>query len=112
MDGTNIRIVEEYLEALNRKDLTNAPVADNVRFSDPMAGEGEGLEALLAFVSGFYPAMHGLRIIQHIADGEFVVTEWEVDGVFGTIPVLEKFRVRDGKIVEFHAFYDPRPVLG
>jgi hypothetical protein len=53
-----------------------------------------------------------VRIIQHVCQGEYVVTEWEVDGIFGTIPILEKFRIRDGKIIEFRAFYDPRPIMG
>jgi len=41
-----------------------------------------------------------------------VVTHWEVDGVFGIITILEKFRVRDGKITEACGYFDPRPILG
>jgi hypothetical protein len=40
------------------------------------------------------------------------VTHWEADTVFGKIPILEKFRVREGKIFEAVRYFDPRPVLG
>lgn len=112
MSEENIKIVEKFLDSLRRNELSQEFVAEDVRFREPMMGEGQGADALTAIVSGFYPAMHGLRVKQHIAEGEYVVTHWEVYGIFGTIPVLEKFRIRDGKIVEFEAFYDPRPIVG
>jgi limonene-1,2-epoxide hydrolase len=112
MKQDNIRVVEEFLKALRLKDLSRAPVADDIEFEEPMMGKGKGAAALKGFIEGFLPALDDVRIIRHIAEGEYVVTEWEVDGVFGAITVLEKFVVRDGKIVEFHAFYDPRPILG
>ena len=112
MKEQNIKVVEEFLNALRKKDLSNAPIADDLEFEEPMMGRGKGAEALRSFVEGFFAAIDDVRIIQHTADGEFVVTLWEVDGIFGTIPVLERFRIRDSKIVEFRAFYDPRPILG
>jgi limonene-1,2-epoxide hydrolase len=112
MKEENIKTVEAFLHALKQKDLYDAPNDDDLNFAEPMMGNGHGADALRALVSGFFAALSDVRIIQHIADGEFVVTQWEADGVFGTIPVLEKFRVRDGKITEFYAFYDPRPIFG
>jgi hypothetical protein len=112
MNEKNIKIVEDFFDALRRKDLSKAPIADDLKFEEPMMGAGSGSGALKAFVDGFYAALSDIRIIQHISDGDYVVTHWEVDGVFGTIPILEKFHILNGKIVEFHAFYDPRPVLG
>lgn len=112
MREQNIKTVETFLNALKQKDIFNAPIADDLRFEEPMMGKGEGAEALNAFVAGFFPALTDVRILQHVCEGDHVVTHWEVDGVFGTIPILEKFRIRDGKIVEFRAFYDPRPIMG
>jgi limonene-1,2-epoxide hydrolase len=108
----NIKIVETFLNALKKKDISDAPIADDLKFEEPMMGKGEGADALTAFVGGFFAALTDVRIIQHVCQGEYVVTEWEVDGIFGTIPILEKFRIRDGKIIEFRAFYDPRPIMG
>ena len=108
----NIGVVETFLDCLRKKDLSSAPLSDDVYFTEPLIGEGRGAEALRAFVAGFFPALAGVRIVKHVCDGEFVATLWEVDGVFGKIPVFELFRIREGKIVEFRAFYDPRPILG
>jgi hypothetical protein len=53
-----------------------------------------------------------VKVIQHVCEDDYVVTHWEVDTVFGIIPILEKFRVRDGKIIEAVGYFDPRPILG
>jgi limonene-1,2-epoxide hydrolase len=108
----NIEIVERFLSALRVKDLSLAPIADDIEFEDPMIGKGKGADALRGFIEGFLPAIEDVKVIQHIADGDYVVTEWEADGVFGAITILEKFLVRDGKILAYRSFYDPRPILG
>jgi hypothetical protein len=111
-EESNIRVVEAYFEALRTKDLSNLPVAEDISFSEPMSGGGVGREALMSFTSGFLPALSDLRVVQHVAQGQYVVTLWEADGVFGTVQVLEKFRIEGGKISDFAAFYDPRPITG
>ena len=112
MKEENIKVVESYLNALRQKDLTPAPLADNVNFDNPISGKHTGAENFKAFLDGFLLAINDLRIIQHVCEGEYVVTLWEADTVFGTISVLEKFRVQDKKITESFSFFDPRPVLG
>lgn len=112
MNEENIKVVEAYLEALRIKDLSLAPFTDDLKFEDSVAEKGVGAENFKAAIEGFLPAINGVKIIQHICEDDYVVTHWEVDAVFGIIPILEKFRVRDGKISELCAFYDPRPVLG
>jgi len=112
MREENIVVVEAYLNALRAKDLSNAPFADDLKFEDSIAEKGIGAENFKAALEGFLPAINDVKIIQHICEDDYVVTHWEVDAVFGIIPILEKFRIRDGKISELVAFYDPRPVLG
>ncbi|MBS1797586.1 MAG: nuclear transport factor 2 family protein [Acidobacteria bacterium] len=112
MREDNIRIVEGYINALKQKDLSLAPLADEVLFEDPVAGRHTGAENFRAFLSGFLPAINDVRIHGHVCEGDTVVTHWEVDAVFGVIPILEQFRVRDGQIVEALGFFDPRPILG
>ena len=87
-------------------------LADDVYFEDPMTVKSHGADNLRAFLKGFLAAINDVKIIEHICDGNTVVTHWEVDGIFGIIPILEKFRVENGKITEAIAFFDPRPVLG
>ena len=112
MSDQNIATVEKYLEALRSKDLSPAPFADDLRFSDSIAGDGVGAEKLRAFLSGFLPGITSVRVIRHVAQGEYVATHWEVDGVFGIISILQLFTVKDGLITGSIANYDPRAVLG
>lgn len=112
MKEENIKVVESYLNAIKQKDLSHALLADDLHFEDPMTHKSSGADNLRAFLTGFLPAINDVRIHQHICEGETVVTHWEVDGIFGIIPILEKFRVEDGKIKEAIAFFDPRPILG
>lgn len=108
----NIKAVEAYLNALKQRDLSLAPFADDIVFEDSVAGKVEGAENVKGFLSGFLPAINDVKIIQHVCEGEYVCTHWEVDTVFGIIPIIEKFRVQDGKITEAIGYFDPRPVLG
>ena len=112
MKEENIKTVESYVNALRQKDLSLALFADDLIFEDPIAGKNTGAENFKTFLSGFLPAINEVRVIQHICEGEYVVTHWEIDAVFGVIPILEKFRVQDGKITEALGYFDPRPILG
>ena len=112
MKEENIKAVEAYLNALKQKDLSLAPFAEDLLFSDPVAGRVTGAENFKTFMTGFLPAINDVRILSHVCEDDFVVTHWEVDTVFGIIPILEKFRVVGGKITEAFGFFDPRPILG
>jgi hypothetical protein len=108
----NIKLVEEYLNALKQKDLSLAPFADDILFEDSLAGRNTGAENFKAHLSGFLPAIKDIRSHQHICEGEYVATHWEVDGVFGIVPIMEIFRIQDGKITEAIGVFDPRPIVG
>jgi limonene-1,2-epoxide hydrolase len=112
MREENILVVEQYLTALQKHDLSLAPFADDIDFEDPVAGKIKGGENAKAFLSGLLPAINDVKVIQHICEGEYVITHWEVDAVFGIIPILEKFRIQGGKLTEAIGFFDPRPVIG
>ena len=112
MKEEKTKAVEAYLNALKQKDLSSVPFADDLIFFDPVAGSNKGAENFRAFLSGFLPAINDVRVLSHVCEDDAVATHWEVDTVFGIIPILEKFRVRDGKIVEAFGFFDPRPIVG
>ena len=112
MREENIKTVEAYLNALKNRDLSFAPFDDDILFDDPISERNTGAENFRAFLSGFLPAIEDIRVISHVCEGEFVVTNFEADGVFGTVQMLAKFRLRDDKIIEALNFFDPRPILG
>ena len=112
MREENIQTVEVYLNALKQKDLSLAPFADDILFEDSLSGRNAGAENFKAFLSGFLPAINDVRIHRHVAEGEYVATHWEVEGIFGVVPVMEMFRVQNGKIIEAVGYFDPRPIVG
>jgi limonene-1,2-epoxide hydrolase len=112
MSEENIKAVDAYLNGLKTKDLSGVPFASDVYFEDPVAGKNRGAENFIAFLSGFLPAITDVRLTRHVSDGEYVATHFEVDGVFGVVPILEMFRIEDGKITEAIGYFDPRPIIG
>ena len=44
MREENIKIVEKFFDALRRKDLSNAPIAADLKFEEPMMGRGRGAD--------------------------------------------------------------------
>ena len=112
MREENIQAVEAYLNALKAKDLSLAPFADDIYFEDPIAGKHRGAENFRAFLSGFLPSIKDVRAIRHVCEGDYVATYFEVDGIFGLLPIMEMFKVEDGKITEAIGYFDPRPIIG
>lgn len=112
MDNENIKAVEAYLNGLKTKDLSGVPFADDVYFEDPISGKNRGAENFRAFLSGFLPAIHDIRVIRHVGQGDYVATNFEVDGIFGVVPILELFKIENGRITEAIGFFDPRPIIG
>ena len=112
MKKENIRAVEDYINGIGNKDLSFEMLDEDIYFEDPMTVKSRGKENLRAFLTGFLPAISSVKIIEHICENDSVVTLWEVDGAFGVIPILEKFTLKNGKIIEAKAFFDPRPILG
>ena len=112
MNEENIKAVESYLNALKQKDLSLAPLADDIIFENPMVGKGRGAESFIAFLGGFLPAIKDVKVIQHISDNDTVATRWEADTVFGIIRIGDFFIIREGKIVEAYGYFDPRPLFG
>lgn len=110
MRESNIEAVEGYLDAIRSKDLTRAPIAPEIFFADPLVGELTGEDAWRGFVGQLLPAINGVRVIRHVADGDYVATLWEADTAWGLIPIFELFRVEDGRVTEARAFLDPRPI--
>jgi limonene-1,2-epoxide hydrolase len=110
MRESNVAAVEGYLDAIRSKDLSRAPIAPDIFFTDPLIGELTGEEACRGFLTQMLPAISGVTVRQHVADGDYVSTLWEADTVWGVIPILELFRVEGGRITEARAFLDPRPI--
>ena len=106
-----VRTVRAYLEGLARKDLSNVPFAADVTFESPLSAATSGASRVRALLEGLFPAINGVRVLQHIAHGEYVATRFDLDTTFGVIPVLDRFHVVGGELKAIRPFYDPRPLV-
>jgi limonene-1,2-epoxide hydrolase len=105
-----IATAEGYLRALRDKDLRAVPFAPGVTLESPLTSKLTGIEPVVAFLTGFFPAIKDVRITRVIADGEFVALMFDLDTIFGVIPVVDCIRVANGLIHETRPYYDPRPI--
>jgi hypothetical protein len=70
MKNRNVEAAKSYLDGLNRKDLSNAPLAPDVTFEGPLSPHKLiGPKPVIEFLSGVFPIIKDVRIKQHIADG-------------------------------------------
>jgi limonene-1,2-epoxide hydrolase len=106
-----IRAVEAYLNGLGAKDVSSAPFHPDVSFEGPLGPPISGAAVLRQFLTELFPLINGVRIVRHIVDGEWCATAFTFDTVFGSIPILDCFRVVDGQIIAVRPYYDPRPII-
>ena len=105
-----IATAESYLRGLRDKDLRAVPFAPGVTLESPLTPKLTGIGPVVAFLTGLFPAIKDVRITRVIADGEFVGAMFDLDTIFGVIPVFDCIRVADGLIQEIRPYYDPRPI--
>ena len=105
-----VTAVERYLHGIDRKDLSGVPFAATVTIESPLTEKLAGIGAVVHFLTGLFPAVKNVRVRRHIVDGEFDAVQFDLDTVFGVIPVLDCIRVKNGLIEEIRPYYDPRPI--
>jgi hypothetical protein len=103
----NIAAVESYLKGLASKDLSSVPFASGITFEGPLIPKLAGRETIVGFLSSILPFIKGIEIKQHIADGEYVATVFDMETVNGVDHVVDLCRVVDGELTEIRAFYYP-----
>ena len=71
----------------------------------PLAGR----EAAVGFLKMILPAVKDIRIQQHIVEGDYVATVFDMETTEGIDRVFDRIRLLDGELKEIHSFYSPRP---
>ena len=108
----NVAATTAFMSAMKDKDLSQAPLAENVFYHGPLSGEPiQGRNHVARFLNVYLPVIHDVRVIRQIADGDYVATMWQADTSFGPLSLVYVFCVQAGNIVEIQAFYDPRGFL-
>ena len=106
----NVAAVEAYLDCFETKDLSRVPLAENVTFEGPLVGTLAGRQSVTAFLAGILPMVKGVHVKQHIVEGNYVATVFDMETVNGVDRVFDLIHVVDGEIAEIRTFYYPRPV--
>jgi SnoaL-like protein len=108
----NVAATTAFMNAMRDKDLSHAPLAEDVCYHGPLSGEPlRGRGHVSRFLQVYLPVIHDVRLIRQIAEGDYVATVWQAETSFGSISLVYVFRLAAGKIVEIQAFYDPRSFL-
>ena len=108
----NVAAAAAFLEAMKSKDLAHAPLTENVSYAGPLSGEPiHGRAHVTRFLGVYLPVINDVRLVRHIAEGDYVATVWQAGTSFGQISLVYVFRMEAGKIAEIQSFYDPRGFL-
>ena len=105
-----IKTVERYLDAVRRNDEAGLPLDPEIVFEGPLATV-RGLEEFHHGLVQFLPTLKSIKVVRLTADDETCAAVLELDTIFGVIPFLEYFHVRNRLIYKIRAYYDPRPIL-
>lgn len=110
---------QRYFDALNRKDMSDVPYAEDAVLWAPLGPNGldepiRGKQAILAYFENVLPVL-GPVVVQNL----FSDDNWACGRAFITLAqpagavlrVNDVFRIVDGQIVEQENHYDPRPAL-
>lgn len=104
-----VAVVEVYLRGLAGKDISKVPFAADITFEGPRVGKLIGRNAVIGFLTSILPAVKSVQIKQHIVEGDFVATVFQMETIFGVDQVFDRLLVRDGELKEIHSFYYPQP---
>jgi hypothetical protein len=103
-----IAIAEAYLNGLAKKDLSNVPFAADITFEGPRVPKLVGRQNVVGFLTSIMPLLKRIQIKQHLVDGEFVATMFDMETVNGTDKVFDWLHVSDGQLKAIRSFYYPQ----
>ncbi len=106
-----VAVVEAYLDCFATKDLSKVPLAEDVTFEGPLVPKLTGRQTIKGFLSSILPMIQGIQLKQHIVEGDYVATVFDMATVNGVNHVFDWIHVVDGEIKGIHTFYYPKQAL-
>jgi ketosteroid isomerase-like protein len=106
-----IRVVETYIDAVRRNDVSALPMHPDAICEFP-TNTYQGAASFRKGLAEFARIVKTIEVIRLVVDGEHCVAILNIDTVFGRIPFAEHIHVADGRIVRIRGYCDPRPMLG
>jgi hypothetical protein len=102
-----VAVVDAYLNCFITKDLSQLSLAEDITFEGPNMPMLVGKQSVIGFLTVILPMIKGIRLKQHIVEGDYVATLFDMETVNGLDHVFDRIHVVDGKIQAIHAFYYP-----
>jgi hypothetical protein len=99
-----VAVVEGYLDCF-AKDLSKVSFAEDATFEGPRMPKLTGRATVLGFLTHILPMVSGIQLKQHIVEGDYVATLFDVETVNGVVHVFDRIHIVDGQIKAIHAFY-------
>jgi ketosteroid isomerase-like protein len=106
-----VAVVEAYLDCFVTKDLSKVSFAEDVTFEGPRMPQLTGRATILGFLAQILPVVRGIQLKQHIVEGDYVATIFDMETVNGVDHVFDRIHIVDGQIKAIHAFYYPKQPL-
>ena len=103
-----VAVVEAYLDCFVSKNVSQVRLAEDVTFEGPQMPTLTGRQTITGFLVSIMPAVKGIQVKQHIVEGDYVATVFDMETVNGVDHVFDRIHIVDGEIKGVHAFYYPR----
>jgi hypothetical protein len=103
-----ITAVEAYLKCFATKDLSEVPLAEDATFEGPLVPKLVGRQTIKAFLASILPMVKGTQVRQHIVEGDYVATVFDMETLNGVDRVFDCIHIVEGEIKGIQTFYYPK----
>lgn len=103
-----IAAVEAYVSYFATKDLSEVPLAEDATFEGPLVPKLTGRQTIKGFLASILQMVKGVQVKQHIADGDYVATIFDMETENGVDHVFDCIHIIDGEIKDIRTFYYPK----
>jgi hypothetical protein len=103
-----VATVEAYLDCFASKDLSRVAFAEDVTFEGPRMPKLTGRQVIQGFLTSILPMVKGIKLKQHIVEGDYVATLFDMETMNGVDHVFDRIHIVNGEIKGIHAFYYPQ----
>ena len=105
-----VAAVEAYLNCFATKDLSKVPLAEDATFEGPLVPKLAGRQTIKGFLASILPIVRGIQVKQHIVEGDYVATVFDMETAKGVDHVFDRIHIVEGEIKGIHTFYYPKQV--
>jgi hypothetical protein len=74
------------------------PLAEDVTFEGPLVPKLTGRQTIKGFLASILPMVNGIQLKQHIVEGDYVATVFDMETVNGVDHVFDWIQIVDGEI--------------